>query len=177
MLKKILIGLIVVVALVLIIASRQPDTYSISRSVVVEAPQAKVFAQVNDFHNWQSWSPWAAMDPSMKTTFEGPSKGVGAVYGWSGNSKVGEGKMAITESKPNSLVGIKLDFLKPMKDTSAVEFSFAPEGKGTKATWTMSGNMNLIAKTMCLFTSMDKMIGPDFERGLAQLKATSEGKK
>ena len=133
-----------------------------------------MFTQVNDFHNWRAWSPWAKLDPAAKATFEGPSAGPGAVFKWSGNDKVGEGSMTLTESRPNDLIKIRTDFVKPFAGTSLVEFVLWPQGEATAVTWTMSGHNNFFAKAMCLFVSMDKMIGGDFERGLENLKETVE---
>jgi uncharacterized protein YndB with AHSA1/START domain len=176
MLKKLFIGLAVLLAVFAIVASRQPSDFKISRSTTVNARPAKVFAQVNDFHKWQNWSPWDKMDPSMKKSFEGPAAGEGAVYSWTGNSKVGEGKMTILKSQAPSLVAIQLDFMKPMKATNLTEFSFAPEGKGTQVSWTMSGHNNFVSKAFSVFMDMDKMIGSEFEKGLAQMKAQAEAK-
>ncbi len=177
MFKKILIAFIAFIVVFFGVASTQPDDFTLSRSTVVAASPADVFAHVNDFHLWEAWSPWAKMDPSMKTTYEGPSSGDGSSYSWVGNSKVGEGKMTIIKSQPTDLILINLEFLKPMKATNLTEFSFKPEGQGTLVTWTMSGKNNLFAKAIHLVVSMDKMVGPDFEKGLAQLKAATEASK
>jgi uncharacterized protein YndB with AHSA1/START domain len=174
MFKKILIVLAVAIVAVLAVASMQPNEFKISRSATVEAPPAKVFAIVNDIHRWNDWSPWSKMDPAMKSTYSGPATGVGASQAWVGNSKVGEGKMTLSASKPNELVSFQLDFLKPMQSSSTVDFSFKPAGKGTEVTWAMSGKNNMVSKVMCLFVSMDKMIGPDFEKGLGALKTLAE---
>jgi uncharacterized protein YndB with AHSA1/START domain len=174
MFKKILIALAAIIVVILIAASLQPADFTVSRSTTVAASPAKVFGLVNDLHRWDSWDPWIKMDPTMKTTFEGSAKGVGSVYGWSGNSKVGAGKMTITESKPSEKVVLRLDFEKPMKDTCVAEFTFKPEGKGTIVTWSMIGKKAFPAKVMCLFMSMDKMVGGQFEKGLADIKAAAE---
>ncbi len=171
---KILIGLAVVLVVFGIVANMQPADFKVERSVVVSAPASIVFAQVNDFHKCGAWSPWEKMDPAMKRTFEGPAEGTGAVYSWVGNSKVGEGKMTLTQSKPTELIQIQLDFIKPMKATNQTEFTFTPEGAGTKVTWAMTGKKNFFAKAMCLFMNMDKMVGGDFEKGLAGIKAQAE---
>ena len=174
MLKKILIALAVIVAVLLIIIALQPGYYHVERSTTVAAPPAVVFNQVNNLHNWDAWSPWAKLDPAMKVDFSGAQAGAGAIYHWSGNSKVGEGRMLIVESHPDQLVNIKLDFIRPFASTSIVEFTFKPQGNNTLVTWNMDGQKMFLTKLFSLFTSMDKMIGPDFERGLAQLKAISE---
>jgi hypothetical protein len=174
MLIKILIGVAVVVILFLVIVALQPADYRVVRSGSISAPPGIVFANVNDFHKWDAWSPWAKLDPNMKTSFDGPAAGVGAGYAWVGNSKVGEGSMKIIDSHPTNRVLIKLDFIKPFASTAETLFTFAPEGSGTAVTWNMSGRKNFMSKAFCMFMSMDKMVGGDFERGLASLKAVSE---
>jgi uncharacterized protein YndB with AHSA1/START domain len=174
MIKKILIGLAALVVVFLIVVALQPDEFRISRSAAVAAPPDQVFAQVNDFHNWEAWSPWAKLDPNAKATFEGPRAGKGAVFIWAGNNEVGEGSMTLTESQPNDLIRIRLDFVKPMEGTSDVEFTFKPQEKDTAVTWTMSGRNNFIGKAICLFMNQDKMIGGYFEKGLANLKTVVE---
>ena len=133
-----------------------------------------MFAQVNDFHKWAAWSPWEKIDPNMKKTYEGSPAGNGAVYSWAGNKDVGEGRMTITDSKPGELVRIKLEFMKPWAATNATDFTFTPQGNQTGVKWTMSGDKNFMAKAFTLFMDMDKMIGNDFEKGLAQMKSVSE---
>ena len=166
--------ILVVLALFVAFVQTRPNTYRVERSARIGAPSEAVFAQINDFHNWPAWSPWDKLDPAMKTTFAGPASGVGALYSWTGNSKVGEGSMKITGSAPGSQVVIDLEFLKPFKDSSITTFSLAREGDGTRVSWAVEGRMNFIAKAMCVFTSMDKMMGGDFERGLTALKAVAE---
>jgi hypothetical protein len=177
MLKKILIGLVAVVAVFAIVVALQPSEYRVTRSTTVSAQAPDVFAQVNDFHNWDAWSPWAKLDPVAKATFEGPPAGQGAVFAWSGNDKIGEGRMTLTESRPAELVRIKIDFVKPFAGTSTSEFTFKPAGNQTAVTWIMSGQNNFIARAMCLFVSMDKMLGGEFEKGLAQMKSVAEAAK
>ena len=174
MIKKILIGLVVIVAILLVIIALQPSHYQVERSATISAPASVVFAQVNDFHKWNAWSPWAKLDPAMKQTFEGAPAGAGAVYTWTGNKEVGEGRMTITESHKTDLVKIKLEFLKPFAATSTTEFTFTPQGNQTAVKWKMSGENNFIAKAFHLVMSMDKMIGGDFEKGLAQMKSVAE---
>lgn len=140
------------------------------------ATPAAVFDQVNDFHKWDAWSPWAKMDPNAKTSYEGPTSGVGAKFGWSGNSDVGEGSMTIVESKPNDLVRIRLDFTRPMAGTSDVELKLEPQGEQTKVTWSMAGKNNFIAKAVSLFMDCEKMVGDQYDKGLANLKAIVEAK-
>jgi hypothetical protein len=177
MIKKILLILVVLVAIVLVVAFFQPAEFHVTRSATIAAPAARIFPEVNDFHRWAAWSPWEKLDPAMKRTFDGPAAGVGASYAWEGNNDVGAGKMTITESKPAELVHIKLEFLKPMPGDCPTDFTFRPEGAGTNVTWTMSGTKNYISKVVCLFMNMDKMVGGDFEKGLATLKQLAEAKK
>jgi hypothetical protein len=172
--KKILLGLVVAVVAFVAIVAMQPSAYRVARGATIAAPPPAVFAQVNDFHNWEAWSPWAKLDPAAKNSFEGAPAGEGAIFAWSGNDQVGEGRMTLVESRPSELVRIKLDFFKPMEGTSDVEFTFAPQADQTAVTWAMSGERNFIAKAICLFMNMDKMVGGDFERGLAQMKAVAE---
>jgi hypothetical protein len=174
MLKKILLSLVAIIAIILVAAAFQPADFRVTRSATINAPAAEIFAHVNDFHRWTAWSPWEKLDPAMKRTFEGPAAGVGAAYGWEGNSDVGAGKMTITESKPAESIRIKLEFFKPMPGVCPTEFTFRPAAGGTTVTWTMSGTNNYVSKIFCLFMNMDKMVGGDFEKGLATLKANAE---
>jgi hypothetical protein len=172
--RKILIGVgAVLVVLVLVIATR-PPTFHIERSTTVAAPPETVFAEVNDFHAWTTWSPWEKLDPALKRTYEGPSSGLGAGYAWVGNHQVGEGRMTITKSEKPSQIVIKLEFLKPFAATNTATFSFVPAPEGTKVTWAMDGQNNFMAKAFHLVFDMDKMVGGDFERGLADMKAHAE---
>lgn len=174
MLKKILLTIAAIIAIILIAAAFQPAEFRVTRSAAISAPAGTVFTEINDFHRWQAWSPWEKLDPAMKRTFEGPPAGVGSSYAWEGNSAVGAGRMTITESKPAELIRIKLEFLKPMPGDCPTEFAFRQDGAVTAVTWTMSGTNNYLAKIMCLFMSMDKMIGGDFEKGLGELKRLAE---
>ena len=177
MIWKILGGLAAVLAVFLLVASFQPSQFTFSRSITVQAKPAVCFKLVNNFHQWETWSPWAKMDPGMQAAYDGPASGVGASYAWSGNGKVGSGKMTLIKSTPSSLIDIQLEFLKPMKGTDLTEFTFTPEGKETQVTWTMSGPLNLVEKAIHMVCNMDKMIAPDFELGLAQLKDQAEASK
>jgi uncharacterized protein YndB with AHSA1/START domain len=174
MLVKILIGLGAILVIFLIVVALQPADFRIQRTATIAAPPSVVFAQVNDFHKWEAWSPWAKMDPAAKNTFEGPTEGVGSGFRWAGNNQVGEGAMAILESKPGELVRIKLEFIKPFQATNTAEFTFAPEGNGTRVTWTMSGKNNFMGKAFGLIMNCDKMVGGQFEQGLASMKAIAE---
>lgn len=174
MIKKIIVGLAAIIALILIVAAFQAEDFSVERTATISAPAAVVFGNVNELRKWEAWSPWEKLDPQMKRTYEGPASGTGAVYAWAGNSKVGEGRMTITESRPAEVIRMKLDFLKPFESTSAAVFTFKPEGQQTTVTWNMSGKKNYMSKVMCMFMSMDKMVGESFESGLAALKSLSE---
>ena len=152
----------------------QPSEYRVARSATIAAPPAAVFEQVNDFHKWEAWSPWAKLDPDAKATFEGPPAGPGAIFKWSGNNEVGEGTMTVTESRPAHLISIKLDFVKPMAGTSTTEFTFKPQGDQTNVTWAMFGQNNFVSRAICMFMNQDKMVGGYFEQGLENLKAMTE---
>jgi hypothetical protein len=176
MLKRIVLGLAAIIALFAVYVALQPSAYRVERSAIVVAPAPSVFQEVNDFHAWQAWSPWAKLDPDAKSTFEGPASGEGAVFRWAGNEKVGEGSMTLTESKPDERVAIRLDFVKPWAGTSDTEFTFKPDGPRTVVTWAMSGERSFIEKAVCLVFNGDKMIGGEFEKGLANLKQVAEAK-
>jgi hypothetical protein len=173
--SRLLIKILLVFALLIVIAAVfvavQPSDFRISRSAKISAPPAAVFPHVNDFHKWDAWSPWAKIDPAMKVAYEGPPEGVGSVYRWSGNNEVGEGVMKIIENRPNELVKIDLEFLKPFAAKNIAEFTFQPDGNQTNVTWTMTGQKNFVLKAVHLFMNMDKMLGDQFEKGLAQLDA------
>ena len=177
MIKKILkrvLGVLVLLLIVfVIVVATRPGEYQVTRSGKIAAPPAVVFAQVNDFNKWEAWSPWAKIDPQMKKTIEGPA-GVGATYHWVGNKDVGEGRMTIAESQTNDFVRIKLEFIKPFESVCATEIAFKGEGNDTTVTWSMSGTNGFVAKAFCMFMDMDKMIGADFEKGIAQMRTVSE---
>ncbi len=168
-LKKILLGLAAVIALVLIIAAFQPAQFRVERSRTIAAPAAVLFDQVNNHQNFATWNPWQKMDPESKTTYSGPAAGVGAVASWVGD-KTGKGSATITESKPGELVRQRMDWLEPMEGVSTVDFTFKPDGDKTTVTWAMYGSNGYMGKLMCLFMSMDKMCGTEFEKGLADLE-------
>lgn len=174
MIKKLLIVLALIVVVLIIAIAIRPADFRITRTATIAAPPAAVFAQVHDFHKWEAWSPWAKLDPAMKTTYEGSAAGPGSIYTWVGNNEVGQGRMTITESHPSDLIRIKLEFLKPIAATNTADFTFQPEGSQTLVNWTMTGTNNFMGKAFNLFMNMDKMVGGDFEKGLAQLKAAVE---
>jgi len=174
MLKKILLGLVaVVVALAGFIATR-PNSFSVQRTATMKASPDVAFALVNDFHQWDAWSPWEKLDPAMKKTHEGAAAGTGAKYSWVGNDDVGEGRMTIEDSKPAELVRIKLEFIKPFESASTTTFTFKPEGENVSVTWKMEGDNNFVGKAFSAFMDMDAMIGKDFEKGLASMKTLAE---
>jgi len=173
--KKIVLALFVVLLALLAFVALQPSAYRVARSAAVAAPPQVVYEQIADFRRWAAWSPWAKLDPAMAVDYGGPPLGVGATYHWKGNDKVGEGRMTITRVVPDALVQIKLEFLKPWEQTSLTEFAFAPAPGGTKVTWSMSGTHDFVGKLFAIFMDMDKMVGPDFEKGLATLKEQAGG--
>lgn len=177
MLSTILLVVAGLIVLFLIVAAFQSPVFRIVREGTIATPPAIPFGQINDFHNWDNWSPWAKLDPAMKVTYSGAPAGKGAEYHWSGNNKAGEGHMTIVESEPDRLLRMRLEFIRPFANTNAVEFIFTSENGGTRVTWTMSGQKNFMSKAFGLIMSMDKLVGRDFEKGLAQLKAVSEAQR
>ena len=174
MIKKIAIVLLIIIAGILGTAATKPDNFSVSRSVEIKAPPEKIIGLVSDFHQWPRWSPWEKLDPGMKRTFSGAPNGKGAIYNWSGNSDVGAGRMEVTEVQMPGKVVIDLDFQEPFASSNVTEFTFAPKGETTTVTWDMRGPMPFVSKVMSVFVSMDAMIGKDFEKGLASMKAAAE---
>ena len=173
MLTALIIIAIVIIAF-LVIASMRPSTFSLQRSINVNATPEKIFPHLNDFKNWGVWSPWEKMDPDLKRSFSGSASGKGAHYSWIGNKKVGEGNMEITRSVPSSNIELNLNFLKPFKASNVTEFKITPNGNMTNVNWEMRGPLNLFMKIMHMFMNMDKMVGKDFEAGLANLKSIVE---
>jgi Polyketide cyclase / dehydrase and lipid transport len=164
----------IIIAIVLILASTQPDTFRIQRAAVMNAPAEKIFPLIADFHQWLDWSPWEGRDPALKRTYSGAERGTGAVYAWDGNKNVGSGRMEILEASLPSKVVIKLDFLKPFEAHNTAEFTMLPQGGATNVVWVMHGPAPFMSKVMQVFMNMDRMIGKDFEAGLTSLKAVSE---
>lgn len=170
---------IVIIVLILLGAlglwiSTRPGTFRIERSIVVAASPPRVFALIDNFDAWQRWSPWEGKDPALKRTRSGPASGLGSVYAWEGNKAVGKGRMEIIESAPPVRVGIQLDFLAPFEAHNRAEFTLVPQDGGTQVSWVMSGPANLMTKLMVATGMMERMVGPDFEQGLRQLKASAE---
>lgn len=174
MFKTIVLPIAVVLAALLIYAATRPDTFLIQRGMNIKAPPEKVFAILGDFHRWEAWSPWEKLDPALKRTYSGTPSGTGAIYAWEGNSKVGAGRMEIVEALPPSVIIIKLDFLRPFEGHNIAEFTLQGQGDFTYVTWVMHGPSPYISKLIGIFMSMDKMIGKDFETGLANLKTLAE---
>ena len=150
------------------------DTYSVERFATIKAPAASIYAQIVDFHRWTAWSPWEGLDPDLERTYSGPARGPGATYVWSGNRKAGEGRMEIAKAVEPSRVEVALNFVKPFKSSGTTTFDLKPDEEATRVTWTMTGPKTLMTRVMGLYKSMDKMIGPDFEKGLDQLKSGAE---
>ena len=165
-----LVVAVLVIGLVIFIATRPADFLTV-RSACIPAPPATIFAEVNDLHRWEAWSPWARLDPSATNTYDGPADGVGSSMHWRGNNKVGEGRMTIVASQPHQLVRLKLEFLKPFVAVNDVDFTFEPGVEGTLVTWSMTGRRNFMFKAMGLLVDCDKMCGDMFMQGLANLRA------
>lgn len=166
----IIFGILVVIALIVLVAASKPDAFRIERKISIKAAPEKVFPLINDFYKWKTWSPWEKMDPDMNRKYSGSESGVGAIYEWNGNKKVGQGRMDIAESIANQKVLILLEFIKPFAAKNTAEFTFQQHGNETLVVWAMEGKVPLISKIMCLFMNMDKMVGKDFEAGLQNLQ-------
>jgi hypothetical protein len=171
---KILVVLAIIVAVFIVVVALQPSEFRVSRTATISAPAPVLFAQVNDFHNWPAWSPYERLDPAMRKTYKGAPAGTGAIYTWAGNSQAGEGRATITESRPSDLIRIKLEFVKPFAVTNTAEFTFEPRGDRTAVTWSLSGRNGFMFKAVGLFMNMDKMVGGQFEEGLARMKSVAE---
>jgi uncharacterized protein YndB with AHSA1/START domain len=175
MLKVIALAIALVVVGVLLAAARKPDTFAISRAARIAAPPDAIFPYINDPQRFMTWSPFERKDPDMKRAFSGAPAGPGSIYDFDGDSNVGKGRLSIVDAEPPSRVVMQLDMLKPIEGHNAIEFTLQPEGGETLVTWSMSGEMPFISKVMSVFIDMDRMIGNDFETGLASLKARVEG--
>ena len=172
--KNVLLVLLLIVVAAAVFINSRPGQFHVERSTTVAAQGAAVYPMIADLHAWSSWSPWDKRDPQMKKTYSGSEAGVGAIYDWSGNDKVGSGRMTVTEATPDTHIGINVEFFKPFAATNTCIFTLSPEADGTKVTWAMEGKENFMGKAMGLFMNMDKAIGGDFEEGLANLKRESE---
>jgi polyketide cyclase/dehydrase/lipid transport protein len=173
-LRIIAVIVVLAVVVVLVLAARKPDHFRVRRSASIAAPPERIYPLINDFHRWGAWSPWEHKDPDMKRTFSGSGSGRGAVYEWTGNSDVGSGRMEIVESSAPSKVAIQLDFLKPFEAHNMATFTLEPAGGATNVTWVMDARSPFIGKIMHVFVDMDRMVGTDFEAGLANLKTAAE---
>ena len=173
MLFAIIAAITLLLAAIFIVAALQPAAFCVARSTTIAAPPLVIFGHVNDLKKFQQWDPWSKMDPSTQHSYSGPSVGVGAAQSWTGQ-KTGVGKMTITDSRPGELVRMRLEFMKPFAATNTVDFTFRPEGGQTVTTWSMSGVNHFGFRLMGLFMSMEKICGPQFESGLADLKTLAE---
>ena len=171
---RVLLLIAVLIAGVLILAASKPDTFAIQRATTIEAPPEKIFALLNDFHNWDLWEPHAKGEPTMKRTFSGSRSGVGAVSDWSGTPITGRGRMTITKSVPSAKISVMVHWAKPFQAHNLYEFTLERQGKATKVTWAMHGDNVYIMKVMSVFMNMDRFISEQFETGLANLKAAAE---
>lgn len=175
MLKKLGLGLLVVVVIFVVFVATRPSSFAVTREAEFKAPPEVVYAQLVDFHAWAEWSPWDKLDPSMKKTYSGAASGVGAKYDWEGDKdNVGSGGMTITGVKENESVAIDLEFKVPMEAHNRTDFTLAKTADGTKLTWAMKGENGFMGKAFSLVFDMDKMVGGDFEKGLASLKTITE---
>jgi Polyketide cyclase / dehydrase and lipid transport len=170
----VVIALAIAVAIVLFLAAAKPDTFSVRRATTVKATPEKIFPLINDFHQWGIWSPYEGRDPAMKRSYNGSPNGVGAIYGWDGNKNIGSGRMEILEASAPAKIVIKLDFFKPFEAHNTAEFTMLPQGDATNVTWVMHGPASLMSKLMQVFMNLDRMVGKDFETGLANLKRLTE---
>ena len=168
------LAVVVLFAGVLTLAATRPGSFRIERSATLQAPPEKIFPHIDDFHRWTAWSPWENIDPQLKRSYTGAANGPGAVYAWEGNSKVGSGRMEITGSAPSSKVVIRLDFQKPFEAHNTAEFTLVPGAQGTTVNWAMYGPSPFVSKLMGIFFNMDRMVGAQFEQGLANLKSITE---
>jgi Polyketide cyclase / dehydrase and lipid transport len=173
MLMPVLVIVVVLIAIFLGVAASRSDTFRVQRSTSINTPPATIFPFINDFHRWESWSPYDRMDPAMKKTDSGAASGKGAVYEWSGNNKVGQGRMEIIEASPEK-IQLKLDFIRPFEGHNLGEFALEPRGGTTYVTWSIDGPRPFVAKAMSVFVNMDRLVGKDFEVGLATLKRLAE---
>lgn len=174
MVKKSLVALVVAVGLLAAFVATRPDQYRVVRSVTVFAPAAIAYGHVANFHRWSAWSPWGTIDPRIKVEYGGPVAGTGATYRWTGNDRLGEGRMTIVAAKPAAELVISLERPRRWEDGSTVTFAFAPEGAGTRVSWEMAGRLGFVGKALGLFGDADRTVGPDFEAGLSALKGIAE---
>lgn len=171
----VILGLLVLaVAIIAAIAALRPDTFRIARSLVVAAPAERIFSLINDIHRFNIWNPYNHKDPAMLGSYRGPVSGPGAAYDFK-SQKAGSGSIEITASQPPGQVRMRLLMTEPFAADNVITFTLAPQGGGaTEVTWAMEGPSPFLAKCMGVVFSMDRMIGNDFEAGLASLKTLAE---
>jgi hypothetical protein len=174
-----IIGIIAVIVILAIVgllayAATLSNSFQVKRSLRINASADKIFPLINNMRGMNRWNPFAEADPNIKITYTGPDSGKGARYEWTGNSKVGQGSLEVTDAAPPSQVTLKLDMWKPLEGHNTVVFTLAPGGAGTDVTWAMSGERPFIGKVMGVICNMDRMVGGQFEKGLAKLKAIAE---
>jgi uncharacterized protein YndB with AHSA1/START domain len=170
----VLLVIVLLIAAFLLFAASRPNGFRVQRTARIKAPPEKIFPLIDNFHDWVSWSPYEKIDPALERNYSGAERGKGAVYEWQGNNKVGKGRMEITQSSPPAKIVIALHFMKPFEARNTAEFTMAPEDDATSVTWAMHGSSPFMAKVMCIFMSMDNMVGKQFEEGLANLKTVAE---
>jgi hypothetical protein len=174
MLKIVSIIILLTIAAILIFAATKPDSFRVQRSISIKASPEKIFAELNNFHRWEAWSPWEKLDPAVRRTYSGPENGVGAIYAWEGNSDVGQGRMTIIESALPLKLLLDIEFIKPFAAKNKVEFTLSKQGENTVVTQAMYGPSPYLSKLMSLVFNMDKMVGSKYEEGLSSLKVISE---
>jgi hypothetical protein len=170
----IILALAFIILILIVVVAGQPTDFVVSRQIKIHAPAEQIFPHVNELRNWEPWNPWGKLDPNCKMAYDGPPAGIGSSYSWAGNNKVGAGRNTITESRPNELVRLRLEFLKPMTATNTAEFTFRSDGGDTVVSWAMYGKCSFPGKLFGLLMNCDKMCGNQFEKGLAQMKSTVE---
>lgn len=174
MLSTLLLTLVLACGAVLALTASRPPSFHLSRSILIQAPPARPFALVSDFRRWCEWSPWEDLDPAMRREYGGAPSGVDSTYGWQGNSKTGAGVMRITAVEPDRSIVIRLEFTRPFAAVNTAEFAFQPRGDATEVTWSMHGPLDFKSRLIGIFFSMERMVGPMFEKGLAALKVAAE---
>lgn len=168
-----LLALLAAVAALFAYAATRPSTFRIERAVRIEAPPTAVAPLIVDFRQWPQWSPWEKLDPALEREYSGAAAGAGAAYAWRGNSKAGQGRMEITAATPAAIT-IRLDFVKPFPAHNTAEFRLTPVGSATDVDWAMFGPRPFMMKLFGVFMDLDKLVGKDFEAGLAAMKRAAE---
>lgn len=167
--RNFLLGVATLVVLFLLVVAARPGEFRVERSAAIAAPPEVLFAQFNSHRKFNVWNPFMKLDPHVRNSYSGPDSGVGAVCSWEGNSDIGAGSCTIIESQPGELVRCRMDWKRPMEGTSTVDFTFKPQGDRTVVTWAMYGTHNFVGKLVSVFLDCDKICGPQFEKGLAEL--------